>query len=544
MSKYSGGYILHQADFVRGSAHTSGLADPISDLDLETTNALQAVPYEINRWLLNVAGRLWATTTDRTILPARSVAPATSRLPDDEWAKMTPEHRKKYREARRRAWDEAASDTGRRISVLASLDQARALVSERLWFPVTLDFRHRRYPVAASGVSPQGDDLQKALLCFANGKPLGSAGAEWLMIRAATTFGHDKLSFSERAEWALENKDMLRKCARDPLGFREWMKAEEPWQFLATCHELDGYWMVGGSFVSYLPVHLDGSCNGLQHLSAMGRDPEGALATNLVSSAKRQDVYERVAQLVAERVALDASEANEVAMKWHGRVTRKLVKRAVLTTPYGVTDKGIGAQLRDDHGMSAEEARYFQPVLVDAIGKVVIAARQIMAWLQTVAFRFAAAGLGISWTTPTGSTVYQAYRELPATRVETLAGRFTLLSETGTAPVIPRKQALAIAPNLVHSFDAAHLSLTIKSLVDQGITDFSTVHDSYAVHAADARALSVTLRETFAAIYSEDHLGRLAREWRSQAPHVEMPEPPKGLGWDVRQVLDSPFAFS
>jgi DNA-directed RNA polymerase len=35
-------------------------------------------------------------------------------------------------------------------------------------------------------------------------------------------------------------------------------------------------------FVSHLPVPLDGSCNGLQHLAAMGRDVVGAQATNIV----------------------------------------------------------------------------------------------------------------------------------------------------------------------------------------------------------------------------------------------------------------------
>lgn len=34
-------------------------------------------------------------------------------------------------------------------------------------------------------------------------------------------------------------------------------------------------------YVSHLPVHQDGSCNGLQHYAALGRDKIGAVSVNL-----------------------------------------------------------------------------------------------------------------------------------------------------------------------------------------------------------------------------------------------------------------------
>lgn len=45
------------------------------------------------------------------------------------------------------------------------------------------------------------------------------------------------------------------------------------------------------SYVSHLPVHMDGSCNGLQHYAALGRDVAGGQAVNLLPSDKPQDVY-------------------------------------------------------------------------------------------------------------------------------------------------------------------------------------------------------------------------------------------------------------
>ena len=52
------------------------------------------------------------------------------------------------------------------------------------------------------------------------------------------------------------------------------------------------------AFLSHLPVHQDGSCNGLQHYSALGRDLDGARSVNVFPSEKPQDVYTEVAKLV------------------------------------------------------------------------------------------------------------------------------------------------------------------------------------------------------------------------------------------------------
>lgn len=51
-------------------------------------------------------------------------------------------------------------------------------------------------------------------------------------------------------------------------------------------------------FVSNLPVHQDGSCNGLQHYAALGKDTAGAKAVNLMDSAFPQDVYSDVLEHV------------------------------------------------------------------------------------------------------------------------------------------------------------------------------------------------------------------------------------------------------
>lgn len=50
-------------------------------------------------------------------------------------------------------------------------------------------------------------------------------------------------------------------------------------------------------------VFQDGSCNGLQHYAALGRDVIGATSVNLMPCEVPQDVYSSVAQQVSRAVA-------------------------------------------------------------------------------------------------------------------------------------------------------------------------------------------------------------------------------------------------
>ena len=82
-----------------------------------------------------------------------------------------------------------------------------------------------------------------------------------------------------------------------------WLDAENPWQTLATCFELHAATQLENpeDFCSSLPVHQDGTCNGLQHYAALGGDVEGARHVNLSSNPdddRPQDVYSAVARVM------------------------------------------------------------------------------------------------------------------------------------------------------------------------------------------------------------------------------------------------------
>src|SRR5437868_2018535 len=69
------------------------------------------------------------------------------------------------------------------------------------------------------------------------------------------------------------------------------------------------------------------------------------------------------------------------------------------------------------------------------------------------------------------------------------------------------KQGSAIAPNIIHSLDAAAMMLTVQAALDEGINHFACVHDSFGTYAADTPTLARITREQFVQMYSSDVLG-------------------------------------
>jgi DNA-directed RNA polymerase len=119
---------------------------------------------------------------------------------------------------------------------------------------------------------------------------------------------------------------------RDLLqGQRWWTKADDPWQCLATCMELRAALESGNphGYMSALPVHQDGTCNGLQHYAALGGDDQGAKQVNLDITDRPSDVYTFVADMVEKQIEKDLEKGEKYAQMLAGKVSRKVVKQTV-----------------------------------------------------------------------------------------------------------------------------------------------------------------------------------------------------------------------
>lgn len=172
----------------------------------------------------------------------------------------------------------------------------------------------------------------RGLLTFGEAKALGEKGLRWLKIHIANLYGFDKAAFDERVKWVDDHMDQIREAATKPLdGSRWWLSAGDPWQFLAASMELCAAYASDDphTYESSLPVHQDGTCNGLQHYAALGGDVQGAQQVNLVAGDKPSDVYSHVGRMVEEVIEKDALKGEKYAMMLQGKITRKVVKQTV-----------------------------------------------------------------------------------------------------------------------------------------------------------------------------------------------------------------------
>ncbi len=526
----------------------------------QAVNAVQSTAWQVNRKVLGVMQQMWDAGSEAGELPSRHDIPLPPKPADITTNKEA-----------RTAWKREAAGIhhrniklrSKRLQMVKLLYLAEKFEQEaRIYFPHQLDFRGRLYAVP-SYLNPQGNDMAKALLQFAEGKPAGVVGKRWLQIHAANCFGVDKCSLEDRVKWAQDHTGDMLLVAGDPLTFRWWTEADKPWQFLACCFEIQQV-NRNPEYVSHLPVSVDGTCNGLQNFSAMLRDEIGGAATNLVPADLPQDIYQRVADVAAGKVESEAVCGDATALAWQTfTFDRKAAKRPVMVLPYGGTlysarqyvadwiEERVDAGDREPWGEDGRfaAASYLAKHIWSSIGEVVVAARSAMDWLQTVASLAASEELPVNWVTPVGFPVLQAYPNMARREVKTKLGdrivKHLLQEETDTLD--RKRQASGISPNFVHSMDAAALMLSVHRCLQAGITSFGMVHDSYGTHAADMEQMSVCLREAFVDLYQTDVLGEFRQSIAAglSAENLEHlpPVPQKGT-LDLALVKQSRYFFA
>lgn len=139
---------------------------------------------------------------------------------------------------------------------------------EKIYFPWNMDFRGRIYPI--SSFSPQGDDLNKGLLLFADTPPCqDTKDIEYLAITGANLAGVDKVSYADRVQWVYDNEEYILASASDPMACQWWLHQDKkPVQLLAFCFEwakAKAWIEVHGAIVGFttgLPYAQDGTCSG------------------------------------------------------------------------------------------------------------------------------------------------------------------------------------------------------------------------------------------------------------------------------------------
>lgn len=436
---------------------------------------------------------------------------------------------------------------GKRIQFLRTLSIARKFQQyESIWFPWNMDYRGRFYPLP-TGLSPQGDDLGKALLRFAKEEPWHPSAWDSLKIHGAGLMGIDKVPFSERIAFIDKHHEEILKVADDFLSTSWWELADKPWRMLQWCREYAGLYR-GTRTTTGIPVDLDGSCNGLQHLSMAMRDTQTAKLVNLLPSDKPSDIYTDVQRMVEQLLPEDSP--------WKGKVTRKLVKRNVMTTPYNVTRIGMGDQIRDemqknaDSGMLTKHERSIVGELRDtnyqAIQLLLGKSAELMRWYSDVSRYYMDHGLRVRWDLPDG---FRALQDIPkyVHKEVQLEGRTISISyreETSTQD--SRRNTNALAPNVTHSMDATHMAAWIRNLmINHPDTPFVCVHDSFGLPVTKLRDIGESILRTFVDLYeSFDVIESIRNDFRQQTGGLELPPPPDRGDLDLALVRQATYPFA
>ena len=453
-----------------------------------------------------------------------------------------------------------------------------------------VDYRGRMYNTEPF-LNYQGNDLAKGLLLFSTPQPINESGQFWLAVHTAASYNQsynideipdwceedyvaylesegldnisvDKMTLNDRAAWTMNNWDKIFERKLD-------MKAEKPVTFLACCYE----WVeVSETGLTCLPVAIDGSNNGWQHLGAISKDPETGLLVGLVPVDIQKDFYVQTAR---ELISLTTDEElkeilDNMPMK---HIRKGISKRGSMTRAYSAGASKIAENMffdcktedfHEKYGITLKHCNKLASTLVKAIENVCPGPLKTMAYLQELAsyqlgkheliggckkeYRSLKGkrselmmqkdlsddelnelnditlrlseysyelvyGEGedyITWETPSGfKAKYEKYTMVDFKQRATLNGKVIKhVLRKPTDKPDIHGFMCGISPNFIHSMDAAHMALVI----DGWEGDFGAVHDSFSTHANNVDSLLQKTKDVFIEMYNHDNYFDVIRE--------------------------------
>jgi hypothetical protein len=212
------------------------------------------------------------------------------------------------------------------------------------------DWRGRLY-TNSFFISYQGSDLSASLLLLYQAENLTEQGKESLYIYGANLFNAkindktiSKKPFLERINWV---KDNYLKIINLDIEFIK--KAESKFLFAAFCLTLKNI-HDDHNYKVKLPVFLDATCSGIQHLATLLLDKELAKKVNLTpqtNSDDVQDIYSEIMVDINKAINNYGILNPDFSSLADVKLTRDILKLSIMTKVYNVTTYGIALQLKN-----------------------------------------------------------------------------------------------------------------------------------------------------------------------------------------------------
>jgi DNA-directed RNA polymerase len=445
------------------------------------------------------------------------------------------------------------------------------------------DFRGRIYTTGE--LSQMNNDPIKALLLFSKGKKLSTkAGIKAFLIYGANLFGLDKQDYEERLFFISANEQYILASANNPYDNKYWTEAKKPFQFLAWCIEYQGYKTNGINHISHLPISIDATCSGSQHLAMLMQDKQLAKQVNLTNNTIH-DYYDYILKHVIKLIEIDfnnedlpfytyENRQNEdgtivqiekptdklLAKKWlkYG-ITRAIIKKPVMTETYNATHKSFEESIYNDITSNLNKIEYFTGVslhslswyLAKKIKKVLKNNNKSYDKLKKYLNKIiSATEKPFIYTARTGFQFKQShYKNKHYTidiKIPFKEKKSIHLYNCDYSRIDKRKQKTSVLANLTHCLDATHLVLSVNKATEL-ISNFNvlTQHDCIATHACDIPKLKKILKVQMFDLYQDDILLDIKKQNEStynvNLSHIE--QPTKGE-FNKNEILKSQYFFN
>ena len=426
----------------------------------------------------------------------------------------------------------------KKIDYRYTMSKAKLLSSlDEFFFALDMDYRGRVYYVE-SYMNFQGSDLARGILRFSEKRVVSPEGLRWLKIHCASSFNEsfskgsiptwctsdykshlgseglddisvDKMTLRDRELWCDNNMERIHETAVN----RKLHKCEKPVSFLSAAIEIYNYNNTEGYYYSDLPIPVDGSNNGWQHLGAISKDVQTGELVGLVPVGIQNDFYVQTAKKMIE-ITKDA-ERNEILAKMPMKKIRKgISKRGSMTRAYSAGAQKIAENMYndckqagyvDEYDITEAHCKGLARDLVKAIELVCPGPLKTMKFLQKLASERLDQGYNyLTWVTPSGfPVIYTCYHKVSERQRGSIQGIGQIKHVAKVECMKPdlRGFMCGISPNFIHSQDASHMSMVI----DKFNGPFGAVHDSFSTHASDVDRLVEITKEVFIDMYDKDN---------------------------------------
>ncbi|NWJ07305.1 RPOM protein, partial [Crypturellus undulatus] len=223
-SSHFGAYVLNDTRLMRyvdGAVQHQLLLDQCPQVNLhpvlDALNQLGNCAWKINQPVLDIIISIFNDKGDEKL----DIPPPISEAPKPPPGPSNPSLLNKAQKHELMLCKKKAAEMhSLRMDSLYKLSIANHVRDKVFWFPHNMDFRGRTYPCPPY-FNHLGNDVTRAILLFAEGRPLGPKGLDWLKIHLINLTGlKKKNSLQERLEYANEIMEDILDSADHPLTVR------------------------------------------------------------------------------------------------------------------------------------------------------------------------------------------------------------------------------------------------------------------------------------------------------------------------------------